>query len=485
MVAPLETLEEQERASENVKPVVEEGDKVEISLSVGDKVGPSLWEPSPQQPPAPATPPAAPSLAANVHVDLGVSYGHLQHDSGIVDKPQPMKMNIIDEDRLWALHEDLDSQRSEVLKSTASSSRGSPGVRPWLGHLALLFRWNGTTAPMVLTSPTFIGGIIIWLTATIAHLKSEDGLPLIDQNTITPIGTGLTFLTVFYLNQNLDRWKSQWDASMSCQGRIVNVATTLRACMDGTTGAKYSTKITHYLSAAHALAYCGLSNADDYDEQFFLLFVKRFCLLSPKETQTVLNMMQPTTGPAAFHEVIRWALQSILVQQRRGFLTDNQADQVTKEVTTLRGLLATQYDYDCQPFPFAYYNLMQWMLHLYTPAAAYHFATSYADTWYFSWIPVFFFNGVLIALVLMSEEIAKPFGSDVMDFSVFDFINCTCRLSERVLSSWQNPFLEEDGEEKGEPQFPPSELYAWDGRVVGDIEGLPLCMTSEGEGEKV
>ena len=119
------------------------------------------------------------------------------------------------------------------------------------------------------------------------------------------------------------------------------------------------------------------------------------------------------------------------------FCTDcpmpSKAYSLEKQMLTLRGTLGTIYDYDYQPVPFAYWNMVSWLLVTYLPLNAYALGWHYYSEWYFSWFGVVMTNFCLLGLCALAQQLSKPYGDDLFDFDVFHFLNFTCNASRKLL----------------------------------------------------
>jgi len=107
-----------------------------------------------------------------------------------------MRMHLLDEEKRSEEHERLDQARKRILKETMNVSEAG-----FFGHMGLLFVWNGTMLPHVLTDPLFLFGVAIWAFTTVVHSRSNIGnASLIDGNTTAPPGDGDHVSDIFYLS---------------------------------------------------------------------------------------------------------------------------------------------------------------------------------------------------------------------------------------------------------------------------------------------
>jgi len=270
------------------------------------------------------------------------------------------------------------------------------------------------------------------------------------------MGSVLTFLSVFFLNQCFNRWSEQWQCTCAAMGQITSAACLLR----GYTGAAnpLAQKLVRYMNVAHLLAYVGVPQGLEYDVSWFEAICHHFKLLDQRELSIVLRLLLADPdcarnwkrgverersdavkeGPGASFEVTRWCIDVLHTLRKTGTLSHMEAHSVEKAVIRQRESLANVHYYDALPIPFAYYNTVTWTLLFYRPLAAYHFAVDYSDVWYFSWTAVLFLNLVLVGVITLAEQLATPYGTDDVDISVSSFAIKGCQGSAAIMSSEWN-----------------------------------------------
>ena len=136
----------------------------------------------------------------------------------------------------------------------------------------------------------------------------------------------------------------------------------------GAVGDALGHQIVRYLNSAHLLAYVGLSSAKEYDWNFFCLLNCKYRLLDQRDLETVRGL-DPECGGTAYRELLVWSISILGEMRREGVLTNEQARSIEQSILGLRSALAKLYDYDFQPIPFAYYNLLSWILALFCKLA--------------------------------------------------------------------------------------------------------------------
>merc|ERR1719261_270646 len=190
-----------------------------------------------------------------------------------------------------------------------------------------------------------------------------------------PVSAFLVFFAVFYCSQCYARFFAQYNVSMSCEGRIYDTVMMALAYMERPA----AIQLMRYLSAAHALGYIGLGSSHyAMGDSFFLMINEQHQLLTPKELDVVMAI-GPSKGGTAYRTVLTWATM---------FVRENIPQELwmwpgfNSQICRLRGAIGTLYDYDAQPTPFAYWNMLIWIQFFYCPVMAFVVAVYCAhDYW--------------------------------------------------------------------------------------------------------
>lgn len=226
---------------------------------------------------------------------------------------------------------------------------------------------------------------------------------------------------------------------MSAEGRIFDTATLLRAYLGA--GSPYAAQIVRYLNAAHTCAYTGLSSKT-YNESFFKLIALQHGLLDTKEAEAILKIN--VTKGGAYRELVMWAVQSLKDVQKKDMLTAVELQSIHDQILRFRGALASLYDYDFQPVPFVYWNMLTWLLVVFCPMNAYVLALMCHEVWWFGFLAFIFVNFSLLGLMILATWLNRPYGEEITDFAVYHFLHFTCTSSREIINS-ENHFSP-DGE---------------------------------------
>lgn len=257
--------------------------------------------------------------------------------------------------------------------------------------------------------------------------------------------TFMVFYTIFNVNQMYSRFVHQYGLSMSCEGRIFDAATMLRAYLSPTEkGHKFAQQILRYMNAAHILGYVGLVGAPPWSVEFFKMFAERHQLLTPREATAILaidrdqaaadaNKSTIDSSGTAYRECIRWALQSAHFAHQQGLLSAMEQQSIERQILALRGKIAGLYDYDFQPVPFAFWNIAAILNFMFLPIFGYSIGSKYYETYYISWLGVFLTSYSLLGAAYLAAVLAKPYGADEYDFDVYHFLNFTIKVSRKLL----------------------------------------------------
>ena len=106
-----------------------------------------------------------------------------------------------------------------------------------------------------------------------------------------------------------------------------------------------------------------------------------------------------------------------------------------QQILRFRGTLASLYDYDFQPVPFVYWNMLTWLLIVFCPMNAYIFALMCHDVWWFGLLAFIFVNFSLLGLMILASWLNRPYGEHITDFAVFHFLDFTCNASRKIIVS--------------------------------------------------
>jgi len=285
--------------------------------------------------------------------------------------------------------------------------------------------------------PTTIS-VATWAVVTIIEKKNIYHFPDVStlKDVLGPVCTFLVFFSVFYCNQCYTRFCAQYSASMSSEGRIHDLTVYALTYMPDRNSA---IQFMRYINASHALAYCGLGGSKGYQhtgEAFFLMINEQQQLLTPKELDSVMRV-GPSNGSTASKMVLVWASKFVAKHvplemfMQRAFLD---------EICRLRAQLATLYDFDAQPIPFAYWNILILIQFFFCPINAFVIGVLCADSeyWVLGGLAMLAFTLCFVGLCVLAMRMAKPYGLNYTDFQVYDFLCGTANGTRALLNAAAN-----------------------------------------------
>mmetsp|Transcript_11508 Transcript_11508/g.31031 ORF Transcript_11508/g.31031 Transcript_11508/m.31031 type:complete len:401 (+) Transcript_11508:189-1391(+) len=251
------------------------------------------------------------------------------------------------------------------------------------------------------------------------------------------IGGFLSFFLIFFVGQSYNRFHKQYSYSMSCEGRIFDVATTAAVALPR----ERAVRLVRYMNAAHAAGYVGLSRYYPYSTFFKELNAQnRFLTDQEVERMEQINM---DVGGSCYREIICWCIAEISSAVKAGYIKDPLVAAAFKSrVLSLRGSIGALYDYDDQPVTFFYIHFLTLLIALYLPLFSLSTAIAAGtgeETYWLSDV-VRFLTVLLqaiftIGLRILGSKLALPYGDDIEDLSVMHYINFTWRMSNRILAT--------------------------------------------------
>jgi predicted membrane chloride channel (bestrophin family) len=228
---------------------------------------------------------------------------------------------------------------------------------------------------------------------------------------------------------------------MQMEGLIHNIASLSR----GELPTERGQRLLRYMNAAHVAAYVGLS--DTYTKKnFFNPINKAWKLLTDQEHERMIELNMDGGG-SCYRELIAWSLQEILDAEKRKVLDYYTLCIMRQYVLDFRGCIKTLYDYDDQPVSFFYVHFIMLLSTLYLPIFAMSIAAGAveADSWLadaVSGLIVFLQALFVIGLRILGQKLSDPYGEDLEDLSVMQYVNVACRASQRIMAAETPPPLD-------------------------------------------
>jgi len=317
-------------------------------------------------------------------------------------------------------NQDVDNRRKSVLNFEENSPDSD-------AYWDILLQFDGAVFLNAFFHRANILSLTVWSTISILHKYElwnfmKDGSAW---KAIAPVGAFLVFFLVFYANQCWNRYSTAYKISCDCRGRI-NDATVMCAAYLPKGPA---VQIVRYMNAAHILGFVGLKQSDSYNSNFFRSMALMHNLLTPEESVAILNTNVETGS--AYRLCILWACQVINANKDNmpgGILT-----ALNNQCVGLRHGIGSLVDMEFQPVPYAYWNIISWLLIFYCPLIGFCIALTCAEAyWYIGFCGLLFLNLCFCGLTELAGMLAEPFGSDVNDFAVYHFVDRQLDVSREM-----------------------------------------------------
>lgn len=341
----------------------------------------------------------------------------------------------------WLEIQAIETRRRAILK------------RVELPFWKVLGYWDGTCLKVL------VKDILLWLTLAIylavriqAHLGNLPAyLVDLEETNIDIIGSFLSFFLVLFVNQSNTRFNSMYNQSMSCVGRIMDVANIV-----GPYAPKANAnRIVRYMNAAHVAGYVGLAS-DTYSTRcFFQELNKIHKFLTPKEMERVAEIGMENGGQC-FNELLMWAIRDVQKLQEAKVIDARMSGEIRGSIQGFRSSMTALYNDKDQPIHFFYIHFLSLLTAFYLPlfAAATAYGVGGSDDG-IHWSPevlsfsIVFLQAVfVIGLRLLGQVMVDPYGDDLEDLSVLHYVQHAWNSSNRVLATRYPEDLNPEQEEE-------------------------------------
>jgi hypothetical protein len=299
-----------------------------------------------------------------------------------------------------------------------------------------LFAWHGT-----ITKAVFCNSYLFWLAnalyvAVVVHnfcSSSDDGchMPIPEKNYLGETNGFLAFFVIFYLGQCFSRWQDTFSSSMGVLAEVNNCALHFSASCAGE-NIDYARQMVRYLNAAMVLGFVGLSL--EFDNQFFDAYAKHHGLVTDEEA-AMLVRTNPEESGEGYRLCIKWALQiADSVQSKHKVWTPPEHSAVKGRMLNLRSKIVSLGDNDLEPIPFAYFNMLSTLLHVYLPVHAIYIGLAHHSEWYYSWWQVVLVNYAFIGMSELALYLVRPYGHRRNHFALYDWMSTSIQNTRKMLS---------------------------------------------------
>jgi predicted membrane chloride channel (bestrophin family) len=278
------------------------------------------------------------------------------------------------------------------------------------------------------------------------------------------IGGFLSFFLVIFVNQSNLRFNEMYKLSMSCTGKIYDVAQSVAVSLPHAN----ALRLVRYLNAAHTAGYVGLSQTYS-KEEFFDYLNRSHCFLSRQDLSRI-GEMEMDYGPDAYHEILQWCMMDINAARDAQFIEPRDASALKEKIIQFRGSMGSLYDYCDQPIHFFYIHFLVLLSTCYLPLFAIDSAYN-AGSGEDIHIAADILNGMIVVLQsifviglrLLGQKMVDPYGDDLEDLSVLHYIRETWQKSNRILAAQRPEAVDPAVEERLEKQKV-SIGYAWESK---------------------
>eukprot|EP00935_MAST-01C_sp_MAST-1C-sp1_P000432 g432.t1 len=319
---------------------------------------------------------------------------------------------------LWHI-KDLDRRRQTVLTEGKNRSMVNSGLR-----------FVGTLLPHVIVHPVFWAAVAGWIAGIVVGREDDVAEDFkVDFNMLFGVGAFLAFFTIFHLCECYRRWQNTFDHAMSAILALKS-ATLMLSSYISKDDYKYATDIVRYLNAAHLLAYVGVS--DEYSIKLFREYNDEQQLLSQREVKEI-ETLDPEHGPLATSRCLIWSMQLIHACKENEVMHVTEIGRVEARILSVWSDLARLHDLNNQPIPLAYFNLLAILTFVYVPLSSFMLGFTFAEDWHISLVGMLMSNLSLVGITKLAVQFHDPIGSDLIDFTVFRWIDSTTQETRKML----------------------------------------------------
>jgi predicted membrane chloride channel (bestrophin family) len=333
----------------------------------------------------------------------------------------------------------------EVLKAIEEKRRSLLVYDAGSQYTIVYKRFRGTILQYILRDALFWITISMFIGVRVLFRYIDGGTfwdadndnPLGGSSSINTIGTFLSLILTFFINQARSDFASAYVNSMKAKGKIMEMATITKAVLPK----ERAQRLVRYLNAAHLAGYAGLS--DIYSrENFFDKFNKDMSVLTEKELYRLDEVDSSLTGGSNCWEIVTWAMQDIQDALNAGDVDNRTASSLRAIVLDFRGAMSTMFNSADQPsVTFFYIHLVSFLCCIYLPLFAMYSAfeaSQYSESFTLSDIiqglVVFVQSCYVIGMRLLAIKLMDPFGADIEDLSVMTYVRTCWETSNKILN---------------------------------------------------
>jgi hypothetical protein len=259
----------------------------------------------------------------------------------------------------------------------------------------------------------------------------------ISANQIGAVGAVMTFFLFFYHAQYSTRFERFFQNSTGVQGRIFDVATTIKAALPFDRGVR----IVRHLNGASILGYVGLSGVYSHEE-FLVPLNERYKIFTEEEYERILQIKQSGFSSDPVREVITWVVTDINDALRQGFIDPHTAQDLRGQVLRVRGIIADMYDHYEQPLQFIYVHfiviLSVFYLFLLTIYISHEVNTSESAHWFnevVGFLALLLQCTFVIGIRYVAQVLRIPYAGELESLPVLSYAEECLNMSLRIMYS--------------------------------------------------
>ena len=148
------------------------------------------------------------------------------------------------------------------------------------------------------------------------------------------------------------------------------------------------------------------------------------------------------SGADAFHELVEWCLMDVQMAYNQRRIADREAGMLQERLLQLRACIDTLYDYTDQPIHFFYIHFLCLLSTFYLPLFAIDSAYSAGAGAGVHWtldvvcgLIVVLQAIFVVGLRVLGQKMVDPYGDDLEDLSVIQYVKAAWRTSNRILAA--------------------------------------------------
>lgn len=329
----------------------------------------------------------------------------------------------------------METERREILLRVE--------LPPW----RILLSWSGTSLRVLSTDKLTWLSLAIYvgirIFANVLDYVPEQ-VAFFEVNNLNVLGGFLSFFLVLFVNQTNARFYEMYGFSKACSGRIQDVAGLARAQLPKDA----AMEIVKHFNAAHVAGYVGLNAigmGSPYGKaSFFDVYNQQWQMLTPEEMKTITERHDMDNSALCMKELCTWCQQDVATARQNGHLTTYEAKLMHEKILDFRAAMDGMYDYTDQPPHFFYIHFLTLLSALYLPL--FSVETAYGAGWgdeiYFGFdilngVIVFLQCIFVVGLKALGTKMIDPYGDDIEDLSVINYVEGTFSICETIMNSQQ------------------------------------------------